>query len=188
MRLINSSLNERGRKPFTHHLLQELEDPTSNLRETTGFLLSVLRCQEGHTIPEMDEKGYWIKDFLFLLEETEAATKAKLIAVRDWLSQPTNNKYNRTYLVPPDCNRNPDRPKKMCQMLTPRDTFAFLTKVYGEETPGGDLVLPTNWANRNPDELDIYVEAPILDTQLAMLLHINQHDNVVVPGDDDDDE
>ena len=94
-----------------------------------------------------------------------------MIAVRNWLSRPDNNRYNRTYLVPEDWDRTPDNgPHLLADVCTDRDVYSFLTTVFGEENVSDDVNLPENWANNNPDTLRAYVDLENIPPELRTFL------------------
>lgn len=162
------------KKPYTYHFEMELYKEDSQLRTELNFIMSVLRCQDGTTIPCVDERGFFFKDFLFELPETTDELFNLLRKVCAWLNAPENNKYNRLFTIGNVWDITPaSGPPKLGTMLTPRDTAGFLTHVFGQENAHGVVELPQDWATENRETLDIFIDE--MSTELARELGVDMN-------------
>ena len=176
------------KKPYTYHYFElELYKEGSELRTKLNFIMSVLRCQDGTTIPCVDERGFFFKDFVFELPDTTEELYNLLKQICAWLNAPENNKYNRQFIVGDIWDITPESgPPKLGSMLTPRDTCAFLTHVFGQENDAGVVALPENWATENAETLDIFVDE--MSTELARELGVDMNGrNLNLPDDENPD-
>ena len=173
------------KKPYTYHFEMELYKDDSELRTQLNFIMSVLRCQDGTTVPCVDERGFFFKDFIFELPDTTNELFNLLRQICAWLNAPENNKYNRLFTVGDVWDITPaSGPPKLGTMLTPRDTAAFLTHVFGQENAGGVVELPQNWATENRDTLDIFIDD--MSTELARELGVDMNGwNLNLPEEDE---
>lgn len=134
--------------------------------------MTVVRTVANGRVPAVDDHGFFIREFIVVAGETDAENRAKCCYVRNWLSRPENNRYNKTYIVPSDWNRTPAALEYISDTCTIRDAYAFLLQVFGEQDSNDpqNMVLPENWANEHRETLFRFVNPEAFPTELSDLL------------------
>ena len=93
LRLLNQI--EGLKKPYSHHMEIELEETDSELHDLINFIQTIIRVQCGTQIPDVDEHGFFHKDFLIITSDEDnvvahgVKNRSKLLAVRAWLTVST---------------------------------------------------------------------------------------------------
>ena len=95
--------------------------------------------------------------------------------VAAWMTQPAQNKYSKIYQASlPVHVAPPTGPVKASRMMTARDTYSLLTKIFGEINESTtNLELPINWATNNSVLLDVYVDTSTITDDLAEFIDYN---------------
>jgi hypothetical protein len=161
------------KKSFYHHLYQHMEEKKTewNLLMNPVELLAPNSTDLLH-----DSTTFYHRYFLFASMDDPTTTKIKahLTKMKAWLNR--NSKFNVMWMVPEDWDRTDDT-MKLGAYLTAADMNQFLLNVYGEEhgNPAGfsSRVLPENWANDNPEELEKWFDMATLTDEFKALVDLN---------------